>query len=398
LSQNPPASAQPEEMALSWPVRHCSKARRQEQPVDRARNTYVDLLRAVAIMAVLFEHWMGSGIPANGFAIRHAFPGFGVGGVDLFFVISGYVITTAAMTRETNLFALSYRTFYPRRIARIFPLLALVCLIGAIFLHFPGSKASLYEFTIKNPKAVFDWTFWASIATFTFNFWRIENLSIAPGWGLHWDILWSLAVEEQFYIAFPLLLFLAKNRRRFLVILTSIILVSIVYRLIYRWHYSSFNSLVCFEFIAAGVITALYARRTPRAWVPFLAPLGAILLGIGFLQPLGKFATLFTQEFIASGAVMLLACAAVAPRNTLAIFVPFALIGELSYGMYLLHALVLYEVGDTVGMLGMAAGYVLFVAATGLIATAVYRGFEKPSERYTRQILTQALRPKEAIA
>ncbi len=362
-----------------------------------ARNTYVDLLRAVAIMAVLFEHWIGSGITANGFAIRHAFPSLGAGGVDLFFVISGYVITTAAMKREANLFALSYRTFYPRRIARIFPLLILVCLLGAVLLQFPA-KSPLYELTFRNPKAVFDWTFWASIGTFTFNIWRIANLPIAPGWGLHWDVLWSLAVEEQFYIAFPLLLFLAKNRSRLVAILTSIIIASITYRLIYRWHYSGFNSLVCFEFIAAGVITALYAQRTPRSWVPFLAIMGAILLGIGFMEPLGKLVSLFDQEFIAAGAVMLLGCAAVAPRNTLSIFVPLALIGELSYGMYLLHALVLYEVGNTVGHLGMVAGCVLFVAATGLIAAVVYRGFEKPSERYTRQMLTHALRPKEAVA
>jgi peptidoglycan/LPS O-acetylase OafA/YrhL len=353
----------------------------------------VDLLRAVAIMAVMFEHWIGSGLTANGFAIRHTFPDIGASGVDLFFVISGYVITTAAMTRESSLFALSYRTFYPRRIARIFPLLIVICLVGAVLLQFP--RSGLYELTIKNPKAIFDWAFWASIATFTFNIWRIHNLAIAPGWGLHWDVLWSLAVEEQFYIAFPLLLFLARNRKRLLLLLMSIIIVSIVYRLIYRWHYSGFNSLVCFEFIAAGILTALYAQQTPRSWVPFLAILGVTLLGIGFFDPFGKFVSLFNQEFIASGAVLLLACAAVAPRNTLAVFVPFALIGELSYGMYLLHALVLFGAGDRFGMFGTSAGYLLFVAATGLIATVVYRVFEKPSERYTRQMLLQALRPRK---
>jgi peptidoglycan/LPS O-acetylase OafA/YrhL len=277
-------------------------------------------------------------------------------------------------------------------------LLILICLIGIVLLEFPGPGTDLYEFTIRNPKAIFDWAFWASIATFTFNMWRIVNFPITPGWGLHWDVLWSLAVEEQFYIAFPLLLFVARNRRRLLLILTSIILFSVAYRLVYRWNHSTFNSLVCFEFIAAGIVTALYAQRTPRGWVPFLAILGAILLGIGFFAPFGKLINLFQQEFIAGGAVLLLACASVAPRNTWAILVPFSLMGELSYGMYLLHSVVLYEVGDRLGMLGLFGGFALFVLATSLIAAASYRGFEKPSEQFVRRKLLRVLRPKLAIA
>ncbi|HKQ45243.1 MAG TPA: acyltransferase [Rhizomicrobium sp.] len=363
-----------------------------------SRNTYVDVLRAFAIMSVLFEHWMGSGITPNGLALYRSFPGFGSGGVYLFFVISGYVITTAAIGREADLFALSYRTFYPRRVARILPLLILSCLIGVFLLAFPGAKTELYEATIRNPKAIFDWAFWASIATFTFNIWRIENLPIAPGWGLHWDVLWSLAVEEQFYIAFPLLLLVAKNRKRLVLILLSIIALSITYRLAYRWHHSGFNSLVCFEFIAAGVMTALYAQRTPRHRIPLFATLGAILLAIGFTEPFGEFINLFKNEFIAGGAVLLLACAAVAPRNRPAILVPFALIGELSYGMYLLHSVILYEAGPMLGTFGTLTGYMLFVLGTSLVAAVSYRSFEKPAEQFTRQRLIRLLRPKEDIA
>ena len=363
--------------------------------MDRGRNTYIDLMRAAAICPVLLLHWVNSHLTRVGSSIvdraYSSLASHGANGVLLFFVISGFVITRAAMAREPDLFGLSFRTFYARRFARIYPLLIAVCIIGIGLLTFSGSPTPLREFIVRNRAAVFDATFWVSIVTFTFNFWRTANLHIASGWGLHWDVMWSLAVEEQFYAAFPLLLSLSKNRSRLFLVLLAIILLSAGYRLSYGWNQPLYDSLVCFELIAVGVLSAVFAPKIPRlARIP-LAMFGSIMLSAGFLMPKRMLLSLFVNEFTAIGAGVLLCCAISAEKNrSIPLILPIAFIGELSYGMYLLHPMVLYAVGETISVFGHIIGYFSFVAATTAIAALSYRYYEKPSERFVRRSLTEA--------
>src|SRR5262249_45632323 len=144
---------------------------------DNERNVGIDLLRAIAILSVIALHWVDSGLPARASSIwgdvfvRMA--GHGTYGVTLFFVLSGFLITRMTMLREPDLFNLSARDFYIRRIARIQPLYLLVIALGALILVSGDSASAAYRFCFHDPHAVFTADFWISLFTFTFNWARI---------------------------------------------------------------------------------------------------------------------------------------------------------------------------------------------------------------------------------
>lgn len=155
----------------------------------------IDGLRSIAVLPVVFEHAGISGFP-GGFV-----------GVDIFFVISGYLITRILL-KDIAAQRFSIVTFYERRARRILPaLFALlaICLIGGWFVLLPDAYVRLAQ---------------SAIATLTFLsnvwFWRQTGNYFAPAADME-PLLhtWSLAVEEQFYIIFPLFLWLiARDRRR----------------------------------------------------------------------------------------------------------------------------------------------------------------------------------------
>ena len=358
------------------------------------RNAYIDLLRAAAILPVLAGHWIASPVvgPPQGpidLAFFHA-ASHGGRGVMLFFAISGFVITRAAMAREQSLFAMSWRAFYARRIARIAPLLLAVCAVGLVLIAAPPPHSALAAFTIRNPAAVFDWRLWTSIATFTFNWWRIVSAHVAPGWGLHWDVLWSLAVEEQFYVAFPVLFWLAGRRERLLAILVALIVacasLNFVLQLVGGGPGSQLyqiNSFRGFYLIAIGIGAAIFAPRIVRVLPSGSIALGGGALVAGFVLPENwPFGI-----FIGVGAALLMAASIgrSVPRSSIVRSV--SRIGELSYGLYLLHPVVLYAVGPLAGRMGTVPGYAAFAASVILVAAGSYHVFERPADRVIRRLL-----------
>jgi peptidoglycan/LPS O-acetylase OafA/YrhL len=223
---------------------------------------------------------------------------------------------------------------------------------------------------------------------FTFNFWRTANLDVATGWGLHWDGMWSLAVEEQFYVAFPLLVLLAKTRRRLVLALSTIILLSVIYHLARLQSVSPYDSILGFQLIASGMLAAMVSPAIPSRRRGRLALYGGLLLGAGFLAPIGSLLLLLKQESIAGGASLLLCCVVSAPDERQSpLLRPIARIGELSYGLYLLHPLVLYVLGPALSGFGTAMGYVCFVLATAGLAELSSRFYEQPAERFVRSWL-----------
>ena len=162
-------------------ARHCPCLRRKYRPE-------VDGLRAIAVMLVLIFH-----------AFPQALPG-GFIGVDVFFVISGFLIT-GIITRELALGRFSLLGFYDRRIRRIFP--ALIVVLAA-----PWSLGWLWmlpaAFAQLGSDAFASAAFFANIALLLQSgYFDIESARKPL---LH---LWSLGIEEQFYLFWPLLLMLA---------------------------------------------------------------------------------------------------------------------------------------------------------------------------------------------
>lgn len=164
----------------------------------------IDGLRSLAVVPVVLNH---AGIPG--------FPG-GFIGVDIFFVISGYLIT-GILAREIDRDTFSIVHFYERRARRILPALAAVigaCFVVGWFFLLPDEMSTLGKNAIAAIGFVSNVAFW-----WTANDYFAESVALQPL--LH---TWSLSVEEQFYLFFPLLLwFLAKFSRGVLLLSIAVL-------------------------------------------------------------------------------------------------------------------------------------------------------------------------------
>lgn len=210
-------------------------------------------------------------------------------GVDLFFVLSGFLIGGILIDNEKK--KGFYKTFYIRRAARIIPLY--VCLLSLFF---------ICRATLDNN--VFSWLFNdnlpdISYLTFTQNIF----MGLAGTMGGHFlGITWSLAVEEQFYVAAPLILFLV-GPARFLRTAIALAIIAPVLRLLFPGFTSIVNMPLRMDSLLIGVVlsfgfrseafTAHLVRNKLFLWITFLALLSLMglmtfrRLGRDFLEPLG---------------------------------------------------------------------------------------------------------------
>lgn len=152
----------------------------------------IDGLRAIAVIAVVVFHIFPETLPG------------GYVGVDVFFVISGFLIASVIF-RDSSTSKFSLRDFYARRIRRIFPALSIVLgssLVAGWFLLVPVDFKNLGKHTIAGSSFISNLVLWKESGYFD------TSAELKPL--LH---LWSLGVEEQFYIFFPLLLLLIRRTR-----------------------------------------------------------------------------------------------------------------------------------------------------------------------------------------
>ena len=155
----------------------------------------IDSLRGLAVLSVILYHFAPGRMP-GGFL-----------GVDIFFVISGYLITTIILKEDTNNF--SFKDFYSRRIKRLFPTLIIVLIASSLSALFFLPEIHFIEFA-KHLSA-------SSI--FVLNFVLIGESGYFDTTSIFKPLLhiWSLCIEEQFYIVWPLLiLFFKKNKNNLL--------------------------------------------------------------------------------------------------------------------------------------------------------------------------------------
>ena len=167
----------------------------------------VDGLRALAVLSVfiyhLNENWLTGGFL----------------GVDIFFVISGYLITRI-ITTEMASGHFSFKTFYQRRIKRIYPVFILTIALASIFssLFFIRAEGELLRKTIELAP-IFATNFYLAYRQ---GYW---DMSANENPILH---LWSLAVEEQYYLFFPIILFFAFKRAKQTAIFMKVVLALLV--------------------------------------------------------------------------------------------------------------------------------------------------------------------------
>lgn len=201
----------------------------------------LDGLRGLAIFMVVLSHYVPNDIWSGDStlsAIMHSAFSLNWSGVDLFFVLSGFLIGGILMDqRETTNY---FRTFYLRRICRIFPLyylwLALCFILPGLFLFFHPQK--WFE-----PIFAQDVSRWYSIF-FAQNIYSARTEALTSSWLL---VTWSLAVEEQFYLLLPLVIWLVPAKK-LPKVLVPLILFAPLFRL-YLYFYDFRSSASTLELL-----------------------------------------------------------------------------------------------------------------------------------------------------
>ncbi|HTC20476.1 MAG TPA: acyltransferase [bacterium] len=361
------------------------------------------MVRGFSILSVLCLHLMQSTAvkpPQNYWVEKFWFfiSRNGTYGVFLFFVISGFLITRMLAAVSPSLFRPRFKEFYIRRAGRILPLLVLTVAAGACMVYFFNAPTPGYYYCFRNPRASFDFSFWSSLATFSFNWYRILHENISPSLGLHWDVLWSLSIEEQFYFFYPLILAWLGSEKRFLWFLTAaVVLAPLASWAAYRCHPHSFlifmNSFTAFGSIALGALLYfltdrfggfLGKREKICGCFCFLGVLVSLVIYFGtsildsrdcVFGPLAMSAGLF---FFLLGGI---------PLGLLESkrFWIFALPGKVSYGAYLLHAGVLYFISPFLFGKDASLYFIVFIVVTTGISWLSYRFFEIPANRWIRR-------------
>lgn len=328
----------------------------------------VDGLRSIAVISVILFHYF-----------HRSFPG-GFVGVDVFFVISGYIITSVILN-DIGKGIFSFSNFYERRIKRIIPCLLLVIAFSFAAAHFVFLPA---DYKIFTQSAIYSSLFSANIFFWMQSGYFDTASHLKPL--LH---IWSLGVEEQFYIIFPVLLFIALRFGRnaatsfVFLVFTASLCVSI-------WGTADHKDAAFFLLpfraweLALGSLLALLAPRLPQLppnWAKFVlfAGLGAILLAV----------FRYSSATVFPGIAALLPCAGAALAiyagqhsfsfNILE-FRPLVFLGKISYGLYLWHwppyVFLIYMEGDL-----QPIHYLMLGAITLGAATISYFAFEMPIRR-----------------
>ncbi|MFJ2530995.1 acyltransferase family protein [Pseudomonas helmanticensis] len=189
---------------------------KQEKPMSSSKNKEIEFLRGVAILMTLFAH-LPQLLPFFGLYLLKVFNVYAPWtGVDLFFCISGFVVSKAYLdyfdkNREQNRFGLAATSFWIRRAYRLLPtawLWVLIPLAFSIFFNQSNAFQSWYE----NLRS------FTAVATFSGNLANQYGVLLGPN-----SVYWSLALEEQFYFIFPLFLLLVTSTRWRVLILILLI-------------------------------------------------------------------------------------------------------------------------------------------------------------------------------
>jgi peptidoglycan/LPS O-acetylase OafA/YrhL len=317
----------------------------------------LDGLRGFAILIVVLVHYGyhegGSGPPL----LVHISNPFGLGwtGVDLFFVLSGFLIGGILLDAKssTNYF----KTFYVRRFFRIIPIYYLWILSFLALVVFGGKLLQAHTHSGVLPPLGFD-----LFKHFLFlqNTFLSKQTSLTSSW---FGVTWSLAVEEQFYLAAPLLIkFLNAARLRILLILV-IVLAPLLRTYFYLTEGATFGHgytlMPCrADSLALGVLAVLMWRDERFRALLFihktrlyllLATLfaGMVVLWLWFPSPFEGFTATIGLSWVGMFYVVVLLSALLNPSGLIARFTrlgPLRELGRVSYCVYLIHVAVAYVV------------------------------------------------------
>jgi len=377
----------------------------------------IDLLRGLCIVAVVLHH-INLRIRFNesslgkliGPAANRVLFWSGYYGVRVFFVISGFLIATWSLKRWGVLRNIGLRQFYLMRFARIMP-----CLLGLLALFAVLDLAGVPRFTINPEHTSLARALFAAL-TFHIN-WLEARTGYLPG---GWDVLWSLSVEEVFYIFFPLVCFLVRKQLLLIALLSGFVIIGPFARvLIHNDIWVDYSYLSCMDGIAFGCLAAMLCAKIKFSDKSNLAlrisgillcllidvfrhtafkigfykagldvtvlEIGTCLLVIGLQQQFEKKSTQARTSAASGGGFKSFWRAVTTFPSTL-----FRWFGRNSYEVYLTHMLVVWPMVITFQHLHQSINMAIFwfiaaTALTGVLGHVVSQLYSEPLNRSLRR-------------
>jgi peptidoglycan/LPS O-acetylase OafA/YrhL len=358
----------------------------------------IDVLRGTCIFSVVVHHihlrFTTSKYPVNDVlpeTLNRILFWSGMYAVTIFFVISGFLITSLSIRRWGSLNNIPAARFYRMRMARIVPclLLLLAVLIVLHFLGVPGAK--------MNPeRATLGRTLFA-VLTFHMN-WLEGSRGWSPG---GWGILWSLSIEEVFYIAFPVVCLFLRSEKALPWALLILIIAGPINRVVYAddQPWGAYAYLSGMDGMAFGCLAALVSARltwSDRALRTSLAAGAVMALSIvifcdehAYHVGLARYGLNFT--FLEMGvALMLIPLSKGIGNRTLSFGTSWLrALGRWSYEIYLFHMLPLiglilwFRQAERPGF-AFVATYIAMLLASIALGFLVFRFFSEPLNRKLR--------------
>jgi peptidoglycan/LPS O-acetylase OafA/YrhL len=356
----------------------------------------VDILRGLAIFFVLMNHvnvrLLIAGVPySQGFPkqLVSSFVWNGQFGVQIFFAVSGFLITSTTLRRWGSLAAINVRDFYALRFARIAPLLFL--LLGILSgLHFLGLK----DFVVTAKTGGLGRALFAAL-TFHINVLEARR-GYLPG---NWDILWSLSVEETFYLFFPLVSKLLGRGWLLIALLFAFVVAGPLGRTVLTrgneiWQEKSY--LGSMDAIALGCLTALLVARTQLSRRTLRALLTVGLLFLIFILCFSHRAYRWLGDIglemtvLATGTCLVMIAAAQTQWRAPRLLTPLLNLGQRSYEVYLTHMFVVFAffhifLATGKRLAAVPAFFVCVIIVAALLGEAVARFFSEPMNHLLRE-------------
>lgn len=319
----------------------------------------LDGIRGLAILLVIAQH---INLPSTTLA--------GMVGVNLFFALSGYLITGILLAEIRATGKVDIKRFYERRIRRLLPALIAVIVATGVLMAAQGKFVDYL-----GPAAV--------------SLFYVSDVAKAAGYDLGYvGHTWSLAMEEQFYMLWPaILLFLP---RRFLVpaVLLAIGGAVALQVVIVGWQddvLAHFRPDVRADAVLWGCFVALVPVRIPR-WAAAGAAVGLVVLSLTFLWPYAIALSSILSAVLVAGAASV-----AAPLS----WRPLVRVGEISYGLYVWHAIPVGLFMEQT-LAGDVFSMVAVVVITFALALFSERWIEKPFRR-PRSTVAPATAPEPSL-
>ncbi|RZU42768.1 acyltransferase family protein [Edaphobacter modestus] len=364
---------------------------------DWGRIDGVDLLRGLSILFVLMNHvnmrLLSAKVPyTKGLSpqLVSSLVWNGQFGVQMFFVISGFLITSTSIRRWGSLHALSVKDFYVLRFARIAPLLLLLlCILSGLHLaHVTGYVVSPKTGGLGR----------ALLAALTFHINLLEaTRDYLPA---SWDILWSLSVEEMFYLFFPLAVRLLRTKKLLIPLLMLFVIVGPFARArafnpnpVWR-EYSYLGGM---DAIALGCLTALLLsnKRLSRPSIRLSGIAGFALLTFSlcfsikaYTWGLGRNG--LNMTVLAIGTSLTIAAATQSSWRAPRLLSPLLILGRNSYEIYLTHVFVVMALFEMFVHLGKPLQvvpllFITTIGCAGVLGSLVAAFYSEPMNRTIRR-------------